>query len=101
MELRDWTHTTTSVRAAIKRTTFSLLERHWDGIPTLCLRDLELVSSSTSHCKEDYAPKRKESKSGLHANCPWFKAEISLLANPEHHTGGDLSVLGSIDLSSM
>ena len=68
---------------------FPLLERH-EMVPTLCLRDLELVSSSTSHCKEDYAPKWKESKRGL-----------SLLANPEHHAGGDLSVIGSIVLSSM
>ena len=34
------------------------------------------------------------------ANCSWFNAEVSLLDNPEHHTGGDLSVLGSIVLSS-
>ena len=53
-------------------------------VPTLCLRDLELVSSSTSRYKEDYAPKWKERAACILANCPRFKAEISLVANPEH-----------------
>ena len=62
---------------------FSLLERHFMA-PILCLRDLELVSSSTSRYKEDYAPKWKERAACILANCPRFKAEISLVANPEH-----------------
>ena len=36
-------------------------------LPTLCLRDLELDSNNTSHCKKGYAPKWKESRS-LHAS---------------------------------
>ena len=66
-------------------------------VPTLCLRELELASNSKSHCKKGYAPKWKESRSNY---ASLIQGRKTLLANPEHHTGGDLSVLGSIHVLS-
>ena len=66
MELRDGTHTTTSVQLSNERAFFRFVKAT-EVVLTLCLRDPELASSSTSHCKEECGPKWKESRS-LHAS---------------------------------
>ena len=67
MELRDnpYNHK----RAAIKRTRFFRFVKATEVVPTLSLRDPELASSSTSHCKEECGPKWKVGACTL-ADCP-------------------------------